>query len=90
MSDHIEVVDHGARQKADLAMQAINSHERHCGERWGEARKAAESLRQTVSDGFNAASDSDRRLHQRIDRIIWAVAVFAVGLIANAALLMLR
>lgn len=83
-----EVVDHEARSQAKSAMQAINAHERHCGERWGQARAAADKLTNTVTAGFRTASESDRRLHQRIDRIIWAVAIGAVAMLANAGVLL--
>lgn len=83
-----EVVDSEARGKAELALRAISSHETHCGERWQEARKAADRTNEALVTGFRQADESTRRLHQRIDRIIWAVAIGAVGLLANAMVLL--
>lgn len=85
-----ETIDHEARNQSARAMQAITAHEDHCGERWREARKAADDLRATVTAGFTQAGESDRRLHARIDKIIWALLVGAIGLIANAAQLLLK
>lgn len=81
------VIDHEARRTAGSAMQAIQSHENHCGERWAEARKAADDLRGEVRNGFAGASETARRLHARVDRIIWAVAAAAVGILIQAVLM---
>lgn len=71
-----EIIDHEARAIAGSAMQAIQSHEVHCGERWGESRKASEDL-----------SNSVRRLHGRIDKIIWLAMLGAISIAANAIIL---
>ena len=68
-------------------MQAIETHESHCGERWGEARRAAEDLRNEVRKGFDGFSESSRRIHQRIDKIIWAVTAAVVGIMAQALII---
>lgn len=68
-------------------MQAIQAHESHCGERWAEARKAADDLRDTVRGGFKSAGESDRRLHGRIDRIIWAVAATAIAILIQTVMM---
>jgi hypothetical protein len=79
--------DYEARTKANSAMQAIQAHETHCGERWSEARRAAEDLRSEVRKGFDGFSESTRRLHQRIDKIIWAVTAALVGIMIQALLI---
>ena len=33
-----EVIDHEARQAANLAQKSIDDHEKYCGERWDAAR----------------------------------------------------
>lgn len=86
----VETVDWQARATADSAKQAIESHEKHCGERWGEARKAMEATNASLIEGFKAASESARRLHARIDKIVWAVALGACALLANAAVLLIK
>lgn len=84
------IVDHTARASAKEAQAAISTHERHCGERWQEARKAADATNDALKEGFNKASSSISRLHARIDRIVWAVAVGAVGLLGNMVVIWLK
>ena len=69
------VVDHQARHAAELNKMDLASHKDHCAERWAEARKVLE-----------ANNVAFRRLHERIDKLIWAVAAGAVGLLANVAM----
>jgi hypothetical protein len=65
-------VDHEARRIADRAEQKIDAHERHCSERWGEARKS-----------IDATNISVRRVHERIDKVLWAVLLGLVGILAQ-------
>lgn len=57
-----DFTDHEARRIADRAEQKIDAHEKHCAERWGQARIAIESTNKSVG-----------RVHQRIDKLLWAV-----------------
>jgi hypothetical protein len=75
-----DMIDHEARQKADAAMAAISAHEKHCGERWDQARI-------TMKDGFEKSEQRASKLHDRINAMLWTVAVGAVALLANGALL---
>lgn len=63
------VIDPEARSAAAEANQKIDSHERHCGERWSQANKRLGELRGDVKD-----------LHRRIDYLIRMAFVVAIGL----------
>jgi len=73
----VETIDHEARYKAELAIQKTVDHEKHCGERWQESRKAFDLLVKTVATGFETSDKSRSRLHDRIDglnsRILYGV-----------------
>ena len=79
--------DHEARIQAALAHQRIDSHERHCAERWMQTRESVELLHGRVSD-TNAKLDEN---HRRVVRwiiggqgavilVLLAAAVAAAGL----------
>lgn len=74
------MIDHEARQKADAAMAAITAHERHCGERWDQARE-------TMKDGFAKGEQRAAKLHERINGMLIAVAAGALGLLGNVVLM---
>lgn len=39
-----DAIDHEARQQSAIALERIEAHERHCGERWSEARDQLDTL----------------------------------------------
>lgn len=74
------MIDHEARKTAEAAMAAIQAHERHCGERWSQARD-------TMKEGFEKAEQRASKLHERINGMLIAVAAGALGLLANVVVL---
>lgn len=47
-----EAVDHVARAAADRAHDRINSHERHCAERWELSRTAMNEVKAAIAGIF--------------------------------------
>ena len=88
MSD--DVIDHYARATAEAAVRSVETHERHCGERWEQARKAHDETNTSLKEGFATANLSAAGLHKRIDKIVWASGVGAIGLLGNIGLMLVR
>lgn len=92
-----EPVDHEARHKADKALDAMESHEKLCTERWAQSRKVFEELVTKVTTGFAKSEDSRSRLHARIDGVndnisliqkrvmLWALGILGAGIVSLAS-----
>lgn len=74
-----ETVDHRARRDAERANTMIDAHEDRCAERWAEARKAADTTNSSV-----------RRLHERMDKVLWAVLVGLAGIVLQLVMPFIR
>ena len=88
MSD--DVIDHYARATAEAAVRSVETHERHCGERWEQARKAHDETNVSLKEGFEKSNLAATGLHKRIDKIVWASSVGAFGLLGNIVLMLVR
>lgn len=75
-------------------MDAIQSHEKLCGERWEQSRKGTDALAEKVDEGFASSDKSRARLHTRIDDLaggieaiqkrvlLWALGICGTGLVS--------
>lgn len=83
------VIDHEARAKASEALQAVYSHEKHCSERWSEARASMRDAHDAIQAASRVANAAAGKLHTRINGLVLIVALGTIGTLTNVILLLL-
>lgn len=71
------VVDTEARSKVAVVKQQIDDHEKHCSERWGDAKKVWTSVDEKLDKNTNM-------LHSRINRVEKLILGSALSIAAFA------
>lgn len=82
----VEVIDHEARASARQALDAIEAHEKHCGERWALARDAISNANMSINAASLHAQASASTLHSRINRLTLTVAAGTIGILVNVVM----